>query len=244
MSPGRAPAPHGGPTRARFVRRENRFVARVAWDDGGEALAYVPNTARLEDLLRAHATVLVEPATDPARRTRWTLTRVWDGTWVALDATAVNALVAGALAAGRSLPGWPPATAVRREVTLGRHRFDLAVDLADGRTGVVEVKSLTSAHRGVAPLSATPSTRGAAHLASLAQMARAGTPVAVALVVQRADVEVVDLEAPAAASWLDAMRRARAAGVAVTAFACDVDEDRLRLGPDLTVRPAPSDTPR
>lgn len=233
-----------GPVRARFVRRENRFVARVAWDDGDEALAYVPNTARLEDLLRAHATVLVEPAADPARRTRWTLTRAWDGTWVALDATAVNALVADALASGRALPGWPPATAVRREVTLGRHRFDLGVDLADGRTGVVEVKSLTSAHDGVAPLSATPSARGAAHLVALAQMAHAGTPVAVALVVQRADVEVVDLEAPAAGSWIDAMRRARAAGVTVAAFACEVTEDRLRLGPSLAVRGGTAGTTR
>ena len=224
------------PERARFLRRDNRFVAHVERADGDRVRAYVPNTGRLDDLLLEDAEVMVEPARDPRRRTRWTLTRVWDGTWVALDALAPGRLVAEALRTGTPLPGWPRPLDVRPEVTLGHHRFDLAVDLADGRTGIVEVKSLTSARDGTAPLSSTPSARGVAHLEELAALARRGDPAAAVFVVQRGDVEVLDLTAPAAATWTDAVRRARRDGVLVAAYACEVDEARLRLGRALVVR--------
>ena len=92
----------------RFVARENRFVARVQRADGSTVRAYVPNTARLEDLLVTDATVVLRPAAAPHRATRWTLTRVWQGTWIALDANAATGLVADHLARGASLPGWGP----------------------------------------------------------------------------------------------------------------------------------------
>ncbi len=227
--------------RVRFVARENRFVVRVERTTGQRVTAYLPNTARLTDVLVPGATLVAEHSDDPHRRTRWTVTRVWDGTWVSLEASRASALVAGHLEAGGALPGWPPARAVRREVTHTSHRFDLAVELDDGRSAVVEVKSLSRARGGVAPLSGTPSTRGVAHLAALATMARAGDAAAVTFVVQRADAEVLDLAAPADAAWVDAVRDARRAGVHVVAFACDVDEERLALGDPIPVRDGGAD---
>ena len=221
----------------RFVARENRFVARVQRADGSTVRAYVPNTARLEDLLVTDATVVLRPAAAPHRATRWTLTRVWQGTWIALDANAATGLVADHLERGASLPGWGPPVHTRREVVLGPHRFDLAIDLADGREAVVEVKSLTSAHAGVARLSSTPSARGVGHLEGLTALASSGTPTAVVFVVQRADVAALDLAAPADPSWIDAVRRAREGGVDVVAFGCEVGASRLRLGPPLSLRP-------
>jgi sugar fermentation stimulation protein A len=235
----------GRPVRARLVARDNRFVARARLPDGGEARAYVPNTGRLEDLLVPGATVLLEPTDAPARVTRWTLTRVWDGAWVALDTARPPALLADHLATGAGLGPWPPAAAVRREVRHGHHRFDLELDLVDGRRAVVEVKSLTTARDGVAPLSSTPSRRGAAHLAELAAMARAGATVAVALVVQRQDVTEIDLDAPAAEPWVAAVRAAHDAGVLVLGFSCAVEEVGQRLDRELPVRGlAPGPTAR
>ena len=229
-------SPAHGSAHGRFVRRENRFVVWAARDDGEQVRAYLPNTGGLDDLLLPDAPVVLERADRPSRTTAWTLTRVWDGTWVALDATAPPGLLARHLETGASLGAWPATEAVRREVVYGRHRFDLELDLADGRTAVVEVKSLTSAVDAVAPLSSTPSARGAAQLEALSRLAATGTPAAVALVVQRADVEAVDLAAPAAASWVTSMRAARAAGVLIAAFACEVGVREQRLGPPLAVR--------
>jgi DNA-binding sugar fermentation-stimulating protein len=198
---------------ARFVARENRFVVRarlgplaggapdrsepcdrqgpVAEDE--EVRAYLPNTARLTDLLVPDAPLILHHNHDPGRRTRWTVTRVWDGTWVALE---------------------------------------------DGRVGVVEVKSLSRSVGGVAPLSSTPSTRGVAHLAALTRLVADGIPAAVVFVVQRQDVEVLDLAADADPSWQRAVQRADEGGVHIVAFRCEVDEHHLRLGPTVPVRRA------
>ena len=223
--------------RARFVARENRFVAHVQRADGSTVRAYVPNTARLEDLLVEGATVVLRPTTAPHRATGWTLTRVWQGTWIALDANAATRLVADHLERGEPLPGWEPPVRTRREVVRGAHRFDLELDLADGHEAVVEVKSLTSASNGVAGLSSTPSSRGVRHLEALGTLAATGSPTAVVFVVQRGDLTSLDLKAPAAPSWVDAVERARRAGVNVVAFGCEVGASRLRLGPALPVHP-------
>lgn len=216
---------------ARFVARENRFVVRARREDGEVVRAYLPNTARLTDVLVPDARLVLE-ATDAAhRRTGWTVTRVWDGTWVALAASVAADLVAADMRSGGSLPGWPATVAVRREVARDGHRFDLELDRADGRTGVVEVKSLSRGRGGAAPLSGTPSSRGVAHLRTLGALAHAGTPAAVVFVIQRGDIEALDLAAEADPAWVAAVRAARAEGVDVVAHACEVGPDTLALGP-------------
>jgi DNA-binding sugar fermentation-stimulating protein len=243
---------------ARFVARENRFVVRarlgplaggapdrskpcdrqgpVAEDE--EVRAYLPNTARLTDLLVPDAPLILHHNHDPGRRTRWTVTRVWDGTWVALEATVASRLVADHLDAGGGLPDWPAVRSIRREVGRDGHRLDVEVALEDGRVGVVEVKSLSRSVGGVAPLSSTPSTRGVAHLAALTRLVADGIPAAVVFVVQRQDVEVLDLAADADPSWQRAVQRADEGGVHIVAFRCEVDEHHLRLGPTVPVRRA------
>lgn len=218
-----------------FVARDNRFVVRARRAGGEVVRAYLPNTARLTDVLVPGARVLLEPTDAPHRTTRWTVTRVWDGTWVALAAGVATDLVAAHLTEGGRIGDWPAPVAVRREVPRAGHRFDVEVDLPGGRAGVIEVKSLSRVRDGVAPLSGTPSTRGVAHLTTLAQLARAGTPCAVVFVVQRADAEVLDLSAEADAAWASAVRAARDSGVAVVAHRCEVGPESLDLGPAIPV---------
>lgn len=222
---------------ASHLERENRFVVRARLADGRQVRAYLPNTARLAEVLVPGAHLTLEPTDDPRRSTGWTVARVWDGTWVALQASAAADLVAGHLRGGGALPGWSPPLAVRREVTAAGHRLDLAIDLPTGATALVEVKSLSRAHGRVAPLSATPSRRGAAQLDALGAVA-AAQPVAVVFVVQRGDVDVLSLSAAADPGWVAAVRRARQRGVHVVAYACEVGPAHLRLDRALPVRDA------
>ena len=217
-----------------FVARENRFVVRARLDteDGPapEVRAYLPNTARLTDVLVPGAKLALHPNDLERRRTRWTVTRVWDGTWVALEASAANTLIADHLDGGGQIPGWHTIIGpVRREVIRGRHRFDLEVTLRDGRVGIVEVKSLSRALGGVAPLSNTPSSRGVAHLDALGGLVATGTPTAVIFVVQREDVTALDIGAPANPGWQEAVQRALARDVHVAAFRCNVGPSTVVL---------------
>ena len=225
--------------RGRFVRRENRFVATVARNDGQRVRAYLPNTARLRDLLRPGAEVALSPNAAVHRRTAWTLTRVWDGTWVSLEASGAATLVAEHLTSGATLPAWPEVIEVHREVTVGAHRFDLEVVLAGGERALVEVKSLSGARQRAAPLSATPSTRGAAQLGALEQLAGAGRRVAVVLVVQRSDVDLLDLTADADPGWRAAVVGARQAGVHLLAYRCRVTPSSVDLDRPLPIRDRP-----
>jgi sugar fermentation stimulation protein A len=220
---------------ARFVARLNRFVALVERSDGQQVRAYLPNTARLTDVLVPGAPLVLTGHQDQRRRTEWTVTRVWDGTWVALAASVAADLLAEHLRAGRPLPGWRRPTGVRREVSRAGRRFDLEVELEDDSSAVVEVKSLSRARDRTAPLSSTPSTRGVAHLDVLGGLAESGVATAVVFVIQREDVDRLDVSAPADPAWVEAVRRARARGVETIAYACSVDEHDLRLGAPVPV---------
>ena len=79
--------------RAEFLRRPNRFVVQARLADGDAVRAYLPNTARLTELLEEGRPMLLEPADDPSRSTDYTVRRIWDGTWVALEATRAETLV-------------------------------------------------------------------------------------------------------------------------------------------------------
>lgn len=207
---------------AAFVARENRFVVQARRTTGELVRAYLPNTARLSDLLVPEAAVLLQPNEDPARRTRWTVTRVWDGTWVSLEAGVASRLVADHLGRTARFADWPPVMSVTREVRVGDHRLDLALEVGEGADALVEVKSLSRVRSGVAPLSSTPSSRGRAQLELLGRLAAHGRRVGVAFVVQRADAERLDLGAPADPGWRSAIATALQRGLTVVAYRCTV----------------------
>ena len=77
-----------------FVARSNRFAADVLVE-GREAVAHVPNSGRVAELLVPGAPLRLNPAPpDSNRRTRFTLLRVWyEGHWVGVDSRLPPALV-------------------------------------------------------------------------------------------------------------------------------------------------------
>lgn len=209
---------------AELLERVNRFVVSVRLDTGEVAEAYLPNTARLHDVLRPGAMLVLRPTLDARRRTRFTATRVADGReWVSLEAAKAVHVVAEHVLQSGGLPGIGSVVEVEREVTVGPRRFDLRLWTPDGDPAIVEVKSLSRAVRRDAPLSATPSVRGVAHLAALADLVRDGGRATVAFVVQRGDVDRLVIGPHADPAWVAAARTAHRAGVAIIAFRCQVD---------------------
>jgi sugar fermentation stimulation protein A len=146
----------------------------------------------------------------------------------------IEAYRAPALLADRMLECrmWEPFGAVAgidREVRFGRHRIDLVVHLGGGGSVVTEVKSGSRRLGRAAPLSRTPSRRGAAHLEALSGLVAGGRPAAAAFVIQRPDVDRMVVGGDADPGWITAVERAHAAGVHVLAYRCDVTPDTIEV---------------
>ena len=115
-----------GPLRdARFVERPNRFLT-VVDIDGKHVKSHLPDPGRLKELLVPDAQLKVRPRDSQSshRRTSWTTLLVKKGrNWVSIDSTLPNRFVQSLLVNGE-LPIYDLYTLVRREVTVGSHRFD------------------------------------------------------------------------------------------------------------------------
>ena len=84
----------------RFLARPNRFIAHVETKDGVQVV-HVKNTGRCRELLIPGATVYLERAANPARKTAYDLIAVEKGNLlINMDAQAPNKVFAEWAAAG------------------------------------------------------------------------------------------------------------------------------------------------
>ena len=221
-----------------FGARLNRFAARVSVD-GRDALAHVPNSGRMTELLTAGAQVLLAPApAGSGRRTAFDLALVsYQGRWVGVDSRLPPSLVVEAWRSGllERLAGFDT---VRREVRLGASRLDLLFQGPEGEC-YVEAKSVNLVEDGVALFPDAPTTRGARHLDELATAVASGGQAAAVFVVQRNDAAVLVPYVSADPAFADSMRRASEAGVALCALACEVTPTAITPVRVLPVRLAP-----
>ena len=164
------------PLPARFLERPNRFLLRCLLD-GRTVNAFLPNPGRLWELLLPGATVYLAAAHTPGqtrlpgRRTRYTVLAVErDGVPVFLHTHLTNQVARWLIDRGL-VPGLERAEVVRREVTVGRSRFDFL--LRQGKRHLLlEVKSCTLFGNRVAMFPDAVTERGRRHLEHLASLTR------------------------------------------------------------------------
>jgi len=175
----------------RFLRRQQRFLAEVELAGGERVWAHVPNTGALRGCALPGQEVLLTHDGHPGRKTEYTWRFVrGPESWICLDTLAPNRLVAGALA-GAGLPGIPKPLQVRPEVTLPQgSRLDFALDFG-GKTGFLEVKSVTWVEAGVALFPDGVTARGRRHLQDLTDLVRQGHLAWQVFVVQREDARLL-----------------------------------------------------
>lgn len=210
---------------ARLVRRANRFAAEILV--GGErAVAHVPNSGRLGELLYPGAEVLVAARPGPRKTPYDLLLARYGDELVSIDARLPNALLAEALRAGR-LSELGPFASLRREVPLGESRLDL---LLEGPAGLcyVEAKSVTLVQAGTARFPDAPTLRGARHLLELERAAHMGHRAAVVFVVQRGDARRFRPYEEADPAFAATLRRV-APVVQVLAYRCRVTPGEVEI---------------
>ena len=227
-----------------FISRPNRFIAHV--ETGNRTVVcHVKNTGRCRELLIPGVTVILEFHPDAVlsgRKTEYDLIGVYkNGLLINMDSQAPNkaawewlvSLGGGQYTEKNHYPlGSYVPFDIRREVTHGDSRFDLAFSLRDRDTKAVspafmEVKGVTLEENGVAMFPDAPTERGIKHLKGLIRAHEEGYEAYVLFVIQMKGIRGFtpnDMTHPA---FGDALRQAREAGVHVLAYDCLVTPDTM-----------------
>lgn len=218
--------------KAAFLDRPNRFVAHAELN-GQIVVCHVKNTGRCRELLIPGATIYLQPAENPARKTPYDLIAVEKGTrLINMDAQAPNKVFQEWAEQGCFQPGL---TLLRPETTWGNSRFDFYWEAGDHR-GFVEVKGVTLEEEGMVRFPDAPTERGVKHLEELARCRAEGLEAAVCFVIQMADVDCFEPNDRTHPDFGTALRAAACAGVTVMAYDCRVAPDRLELNQPVPVR--------
>ena len=137
-------------------------------------------------------------------------------------------------AKGLSLENVGIPTNIRREVTHGESRFDLAFELKDEVTGktvpaFMEVKGVTLEKEGNVFFPDAPTIRGVKHLNGLIQAKKDGFETFLLLVIQMKGIRKFYPNDETHKAFGDALRAAAAAGVHILAYDCIVTENSMDM---------------
>lgn len=203
-----------------FIKRPNRFIAQIKINGKIEE-CHVKNTGRLKELLLPGTLVLVEPADNPARKTKYSLICVKkEDQWVNIDSQVVNQIAAEWIAEGNFLPG---ATLIKREKTYGNSRFDLYVEVGEEKW-YIEVKGVTLEKEQRALFPDAPTLRGVKHIHELIKCHEEGYHTAVLFVIQRKGIREFMPNEERHPEFAGALRQAQKKGVKILAVDCIVDD--------------------
>ena len=229
-----------------FISRPNRFIAHV--ETGNRTVVcHVKNTGRCRELLIPGVTVILEFHPDAVlsgRKTEYDLIGVYkNGLLINMDSQAPNkaawewlvSLGGGQYTEKNHYPlGSYVPFDIRREVTHGDSRFDLAFSLRNRDTKAVspafmEVKGVTLEENGLALFPDAPEKRGIKHLKGLIRAHEEGYEAYVLFVIQMKGIlgfTPNDITHPA---FGETLRQAREAGVHVLAYDCLVNPDTMTV---------------
>ena len=164
----------------RFIERPNRFIAYVEIA-GKKETVHVKNTGRCAELLTPNASVYVQRAENPDRKTQWDLIGVKKGKrMINMDSQIPNKVVEEWIKQGNL---FPDAIVIRPEKTYRKSRFDLYVEEGD-RKIFVEVKGVTLEENGIVKFPDAPTERGIKHIEELCEATKEGYEAYIFFVIQ------------------------------------------------------------
>ena len=215
-----------------FLRRPNRFIA-YAELDGAETVCHVKNTGRCRELLLPGATVYLQKASNPARKTAWDLIAVQKGRrLINMDAAAPNAVFAEWLRSGGA--GFVPER-IQPECVHGDSRFDFYLEHR-GRRIFAEVKGVTLEEEGAVCFPDAPTERGVKHLRGLSRCIEEGFEAWAVFVIQMRGVRHFEPNRLTHPAFADALREAAEAGVRLLALDCEVTPDTIQIAEEVPIR--------
>ena len=222
--------------KAKFIERENRFVARVALPDGEVTRVHVKNTGRCRELLLHGSTVYLEDFAGRmgSRRMRYSLVAVEKKVGrktilINMDSQAPNKVVQEALTDYRiALPGMVELTLIQSEKQYGSSRFDFYVESGQ-KKAFIEVKGVTLEEDGHARFPDAPTERGVKHIRELIKARQEGYGAYIIFVVQMEGMKDVTPNDETHPAFGEVLAEASQAGVHILAYDCRVTPDSLAI---------------
>ena len=209
-------------TKAIFLERPNRFVARVRINGLIETV-HVKNTGRCAELLRPGCEVWLTEPGSPGRKTRYDLVCVRKDTGVLfnIDSQAANQVTAEWL----SEQGFDR---VISEYRFGDSRIDFYMEKGEKRY-LLEIKGCTLERDGIGYFPDAPTERGVKHIHELIRAKREGYWCGVAFVIQMPKVKEVRPNVAMYPAFGEAWQAAVDMGVKIWFIGCAVTEDLLTV---------------
>lgn len=211
-------------TRATLIKRYKRFLADLTLEDGTPVTAHCANPGSMMGVAPAGAHAWLSKSDSKTRKLPWSLELVEvDDTLVAINTNNPNKIGAEAIEAGL-IPDLTGYETLRREVKYSTNsRIDILLSGPGKPDCYVEIKNVHLMRTpGLAEFPDSVTSRGAKHLGDLSAMVAEGHRAVMLYIVQRGDCETFSLARDLDPTYADAMAAARAAGVDVLCYDCDV----------------------
>lgn len=219
-------------TPARFVCRQNRFVAFVELNGETEKV-HVKNTGRCRELLQPGVTVYLTKSSNAARSTAYDLVAVEKGDrLINMDAQAPNRAVEEWLRSGGL---FADVKLIRPETVYGGSRFDFYLETETEKV-FLEVKGVTLEQGGTVRFPDAPSRRAVKHIEELIRAKGEGYRAFVMFVIQMEQADHFEPEWDIQPEFGDVLCRAARAGVEILAYNCRVAPDSLAVNRPVPVR--------
>ncbi len=209
-------------TKAKFIKRPNRFIAEVEIE-GQKEIVHVKNTGRCKELLLPGCEVWLTAPGTPDRKTKYDLVAVRkdNGILFNIDSQAPNKVVKEWLA----LQDYD---VVIPEYIYGDSRIDFYME-RENQKYLMEVKGCTLEVDGVGYFPDAPTERGVKHIRELIKAKEAGYTAILAFVIQMDGVFEVRPNIDTHPEFGTALEEAKKAGVEVWFLKCHVEPDKLMI---------------
>jgi len=226
--------------RATLIKRYKRFLSDHKLACGTTVTAHCANPGAMLGLAEPGLETWLSPVDNPKRKLRysWEMIRTASGAgnMVGINTAHPNGIVTEAIQTGHvtELAGYAN---LRREVKYGENsRIDILLEGDGVPPCYVEVKNVHLLRRDrVAEFPDSVTKRGTKHLHELARIAESGGRAVMLYLVQRGDCDSFSLAADIDPAYAEAFGAARNSGVEALCYACQLDEQEIRLDRHLPI---------
>jgi sugar fermentation stimulation protein A len=212
-----------------LIRRYQRFLADVRLDDGELVTAHCANTGTMLQVSEPGSRVLLSPAHNPLRRTRWDWQLIQvNGRWAGINTAVPNILLREGFETG-VIPEFRTYDSIRMETPYGAGSRVDALLSGPGGLFYVEAKNVTLMEQDCALFPDAVTARGTKHLDELAAMVRAGRRAALFFLVQRGEAECAGTAEHIDPLYARRLETVRAEGVEILAWRADISPEGITL---------------